>query len=98
MTVRYTVLVLVVLLVSAGVIVRVYDVGGRDDRGSAVGADVAHAGAKHKRPPPPYATAPAHLVGVGDERRERDVARVHDLRQARTTQHLVREHGEVARA
>jgi D-alanyl-D-alanine carboxypeptidase len=57
-TVRYTVLVLLVLLVSAGVIVRVYDVGG-EDRGAAVGAGVARAGAKPKRPPPPYATAPA---------------------------------------
>ena len=60
MTVRYTVLVLLVLLVSAGVIVRVYDVGGGDDRSAAVGADVAHAGAKPK-PPPPYATAPARV-------------------------------------
>ena len=61
MTVRYTVLVLLVLLVSAGVIVRVYDVGGGDDRSAAVGADVAHAGAKPKPPPPPYATAPARV-------------------------------------
>jgi D-alanyl-D-alanine carboxypeptidase len=54
-TVRYTALVLVVLLVSAGVIVRVYDVRGGDERSSAVGADVAHA---HVNPRPPrYATA-----------------------------------------
>ena len=57
MTVRYTVLVLVVLLVSAGVIVRVYDVDGGDDRSGAV----AQAGAKHKKPPPPYATATARV-------------------------------------
>jgi serine-type D-Ala-D-Ala carboxypeptidase (penicillin-binding protein 5/6) len=60
-TVRYTVLVLLVLLVSAGVIVRVYDVDGGDDRGAAVGADVAQAGAKPNEPPPPYATAPARV-------------------------------------
>jgi D-alanyl-D-alanine carboxypeptidase (penicillin-binding protein 5/6) len=57
-TVRYTALVLVVLLVSAGVIVRVYDVGGGEDRGAAVGEDVAHARAEPK-PKPPYATEAA---------------------------------------
>jgi len=55
-TVRYTVLVLAVLLVSAGVIVRVYDVGGGDDRGSAVGPAEAQAHAK-PRPQPAFATA-----------------------------------------
>jgi D-alanyl-D-alanine carboxypeptidase (penicillin-binding protein 5/6) len=59
LTVRYTVLVLLVLLVSAGVIVRVYDIGGKEERSSAVGAGVATARSKPKPPPPPYATAPA---------------------------------------
>jgi serine-type D-Ala-D-Ala carboxypeptidase (penicillin-binding protein 5/6) len=63
LTVRYTALVLLVLLVSAGVIVRVYDVGGEEHRASAVGAGVAKARSKPKPPPPPYATrrASAHL-------------------------------------
>jgi D-alanyl-D-alanine carboxypeptidase len=56
-TVRYTALVLAVLLVSAGVIVRVYDVGGDAERGTAVGAGVAHARAKLRPRPPRYATA-----------------------------------------
>lgn len=60
MTVRYTALVLLVLLVSAGVIVRVYDVGGADERGAAVGPGVAQAQSKPK-PPPPYGTAPARV-------------------------------------
>jgi D-alanyl-D-alanine carboxypeptidase len=58
-TVRYTVLVLVVLLVSAGVIVRVYDIGGDESRGAAVGGNVAHARAPKPAPPPPFATRPA---------------------------------------
>ena len=56
MTVRYTALVLVVLLVSAGVIVRVFDVGGGERRETATGPGVAQARAK-PRPPPRYATA-----------------------------------------
>lgn len=59
MTVRYTALVLAALLVGAGVIVRVYDVGGGGGRSPAVGAGVAHA--RVKLPPPPYATARARV-------------------------------------
>jgi D-alanyl-D-alanine carboxypeptidase len=55
LTVRYTVFVLLVLLVTAGVIVRVYDVGGDDRQGSAVGAGVATANSKPAPPPPEYA-------------------------------------------
>jgi serine-type D-Ala-D-Ala carboxypeptidase (penicillin-binding protein 5/6) len=56
-TVRYTVLVLFVLIVSAAVIVRAYDVTGSDSHGSAVGSAEARASSEPK-PPPPYATAP----------------------------------------
>jgi serine-type D-Ala-D-Ala carboxypeptidase (penicillin-binding protein 5/6) len=57
LTVRYTVLVLFVLLISAGVIVRVYDVDGTPSRGAAVGPAEAQAVVKRKPPPPAYATA-----------------------------------------
>ncbi len=60
MTVRYTVLILLVLLVSAGVIVRVYDAGGASDHSSGIGAGVAQAVTKPRRVVP-YATRTAPI-------------------------------------